>query len=93
MKTFYEFRDQTSGATPPEKMDDKMSGKAKEFMKLHKVQVPDESNHDAAISKNKEAFKNTVTASPKRPGDNNAGDKNFEKARATFAGKPMLGDE
>lgn len=67
---------QTAGATPPEKMDDKISADAKKWMGIHAVQTPDESNIDAATAKNKiEIGKSLQRSVDYRHNDQKIGDK------------------
>lgn len=44
---------QTAGATEPEAIDDKLSGKEKGWINVHAMEIPDETNIDAATDKNK----------------------------------------
>jgi hypothetical protein len=71
-----EAADPKKGATPPEGLTDKESPKSKEFAKAHdksdkKIENDEEDGHKKTFAAGK-----ATKPAPKRPGDNDAGDKN-----------------
>lgn len=66
-KAYMEMREKQAGAaTPPEKIDSKMSGKNKDFVNMHKVQVMDRTKVSVEDSL---AAGRATSVAPKRPAD------------------------
>lgn len=70
----------TAGAYPPEGMTDKWSDKAIEFAQIHALDIPEESNIDDAIRKNKEEVEASLARRVNyRHNDQQIGDKTMPK--------------